>query len=107
MDKFKEDAVQYRNDDPELTLHKTSENIGISESVLKNWLFHVLVAMHGKHILLLRTKFIEVYSKKKFWIFEKLKEEGKTVANCYVHDSGIIQNREVVEMIVSSGCSGI
>lgn len=57
--------------------------------------------MHGKHILLLRTKFIEVYSKKKFWIFEKLKEEGKTVANCYVHDSGIIQNREVVEMIVS------
>lgn len=35
---FKEDAVQYRNDHPELTLRKTAENLGISESALKNWM---------------------------------------------------------------------
>lgn len=35
---FKEDAVQYRLDHPELPLRKTAENLGISESALKNWM---------------------------------------------------------------------
>ena len=35
---FKEDAVQYRKDHPELTLRKAAENLGISESALKNWM---------------------------------------------------------------------
>ena len=35
---FKEGAVQYRKDHPELTLRKTAENLGISESALKNWM---------------------------------------------------------------------
>lgn len=34
---FKEDAVQYRKDHPELTLRKAAENLGISESALKSW----------------------------------------------------------------------
>jgi transposase len=29
---FKEDAVQYRLDHPELTLRKAAENLGVSES---------------------------------------------------------------------------
>ena len=33
---FKEDAVQYRLDHPELPLRKASENLGVSESALKN-----------------------------------------------------------------------
>ena len=33
---FKEDAVQYRLDHPELPLRKSTKNLGISESVLKN-----------------------------------------------------------------------
>ena len=35
---FKEDAVQYRLDHPELPLRKAAENQGISESALKNWM---------------------------------------------------------------------
>ena len=35
---FKEDAVQYRKDHPELTLRKVADNLGISESALKNWI---------------------------------------------------------------------
>lgn len=35
---FKEDAVQYRKDHPELPLRKAAENLGISESALKNWM---------------------------------------------------------------------
>ena len=34
---FKEDAVRYRLEHPEITLHKCAENLGISESALKNW----------------------------------------------------------------------
>ena len=33
---FKEDAVQYRLDHPEL--RKAAENLGVSESALKNWM---------------------------------------------------------------------
>lgn len=32
---FKEDAVQYRLDHPELPLRKAAENLGVSESALK------------------------------------------------------------------------
>lgn len=35
---FKEDAVQYRLDHSELTLRKAADNLGISESALKNWM---------------------------------------------------------------------
>lgn len=35
---FKEDAVKYRKDHPELTLSQTAKNLGISESALKNWI---------------------------------------------------------------------
>ena len=35
---FKEDAVQYRKDHPELTLRITAENLGISDSALKTWI---------------------------------------------------------------------
>ena len=35
---FKEDAVQYRLDHPELPLRKAAENLGVSESALKNWM---------------------------------------------------------------------
>ena len=35
---FKEDAVRYRLDHPELPLRKASENLGVSESALKNWM---------------------------------------------------------------------
>ena len=35
---FKEDAIRYRKNHPELTLRKTAENLGISESALKNWM---------------------------------------------------------------------
>lgn len=35
---FKEDAVQYRLDHPELALRKVAENLGVSESALKNWM---------------------------------------------------------------------
>ena len=32
---FKEDAVRYRKDHPELAVQKAAENLGISESALK------------------------------------------------------------------------
>ena len=35
---FKEDAVRYRKDHPELTVQKAAETLGISESALKNWM---------------------------------------------------------------------
>lgn len=35
---FKEDAVHYRKDHPELTLRKVAENLEISKSALKNWM---------------------------------------------------------------------
>ena len=35
---FKEEAIRYRKNHPELTLRKTAENLGISESALKNWM---------------------------------------------------------------------
>lgn len=35
---FKENAVRYRLDHPELTLKKAAENLGISDSALKTWL---------------------------------------------------------------------
>lgn len=35
---FKEDAVQYRLDHLELSLRKAADNLGISESALKNWM---------------------------------------------------------------------
>ncbi len=35
---FKENAVQYRMDHPELTLTKAAENLGISDSALKTWM---------------------------------------------------------------------
>lgn len=36
--KFKEDAVQYRLEHPDIALRKCAENLGISESALKNWI---------------------------------------------------------------------
>ena len=35
---FKEDAVRYRNEHPEISLRKAAENLGISESALKAWI---------------------------------------------------------------------
>ena len=35
---FKESAVRYRLDHPELTLKKAAKNLGISDSALKTWL---------------------------------------------------------------------
>lgn len=35
---FKEDAVRYRKDHPELTVRKAAENFGVSESALENWM---------------------------------------------------------------------
>ena len=35
---FKEDAVPYRKDHPELTLRKAADSLEISESALKNWI---------------------------------------------------------------------
>lgn len=35
---FKEDAVRYRNEHPEISLRKAAENLGISESALKTWI---------------------------------------------------------------------
>ena len=35
---FKEDAVRYRLEHPEIALRKCAENLGISESALKNWM---------------------------------------------------------------------
>ena len=34
---FKEDAVRYRRDHPELTLKQAADNLGISDSALKTW----------------------------------------------------------------------
>lgn len=35
---FKDDAVQYRKNHPELTLQDTANHLGVSMSVLKHWL---------------------------------------------------------------------
>lgn len=35
---FKEAAVKYRQEHPELTLPQAAKNLGISESALKNWI---------------------------------------------------------------------
>ena len=35
---FKENAVRYRLDHPELSLQKAAENLGVSDSALKRWL---------------------------------------------------------------------
>ena len=35
---FKDDAVQYRKDHPEMTLNDTANHLGISVSALKHWL---------------------------------------------------------------------
>ena len=35
---FKEDAVRYRQEHPELSLKKAAENLGVSDSGLKNWM---------------------------------------------------------------------
>ena len=35
---FKEDAVRYRLEHPEIALRKCAENLGISESALKSWM---------------------------------------------------------------------
>ena len=35
---FKNDAVQYRHDHPEVSLQDAASHLGISESALKNWL---------------------------------------------------------------------
>ena len=35
---FKEDAVRYRLEHPEIALRKCAENLGISESALKTWM---------------------------------------------------------------------
>ena len=36
--KFRRVSVQYRLDHPELPLRKAAENLGVSESALKNWM---------------------------------------------------------------------
>lgn len=36
--KFKEDAIQYRADHPDLSLVQTAVNLGVSVSALKSWL---------------------------------------------------------------------
>jgi transposase len=35
---FKEDAIRYREEHPELTIRKAATNLGISESALKSWI---------------------------------------------------------------------
>lgn len=35
---FKEDAVRYRKDHPELSLKQASTNLGVSDSALKSWI---------------------------------------------------------------------
>ena len=35
---FKEDTIRYREDHPQLTICKTADNLGISESALKSWI---------------------------------------------------------------------
>ena len=35
---FKEDAVRYRQEHPDLPLSKAAANLGISESALKSWM---------------------------------------------------------------------
>lgn len=35
---FKEDAVRYRKDHPELSLQKAASNLGISVSALRRWI---------------------------------------------------------------------
>ena len=35
---FKEDAIRYREEHPELTTRKAATNLGISESALKSWI---------------------------------------------------------------------
>lgn len=35
---FKEDAIRYKNDHPELTAKQAANNLGVSESALKHWI---------------------------------------------------------------------
>ncbi len=35
---FKEDAVRYKKEHPELTLQQAATNLGISDSALKHWI---------------------------------------------------------------------
>ncbi len=69
---FKEDAVRYRLEHPEMALRKCAENLGISESALKNWMksaknhegavtFHDLVIMHGRSGFLRTRLFVELF----------------------------------------------
>lgn len=43
---FKEDAVRYRKDHPELTVRKAAENFGVSESALENWMKSIVDQPH-------------------------------------------------------------
>ena len=51
---FKEDAVRYRLEHPEMALRKCAENLGISESALKNWMksvgyiYYIRVICHSR-----------------------------------------------------------
>ena len=35
---FKENAIRYKEDHPELTIRKATDNLGVSESALKSWM---------------------------------------------------------------------
>lgn len=35
---FKEDAIRYKGDHPEITIRKAADNLGVSESALKAWM---------------------------------------------------------------------
>lgn len=35
---FKENAIQYKADHPELTIRRAADNLGVSESALKAWM---------------------------------------------------------------------
>ena len=44
---FKEDAVRYKLDHPELTNRRAADNLGISESALKSWINEGTVPTRG------------------------------------------------------------
>ena len=55
---FKEDAVRYRLEHPEVALRKCAENLGISESALKSWMksakeLHVPLLISSKSLVLI------------------------------------------------------
>ena len=60
---FKEDAVQYRLDHPELPLRKASENLGVSESALKNWM--KAAKEHKGEVLLVVREIMQVRKQKR------------------------------------------